>query len=361
MKLKQLTTLFIASLTGIRKSQRKTLATLIYGLMHSRRLGLAAIARYIPGPVAKRHHIKRVDRFLGNERINIPVAAAPLLSWLAVSRKILLITLDWTDLNDSKHMALVCGVIIKKRAIPVLWTVIKKEDLVGSQNQVEENLLETLKQMMPLETKCVIIADRGFARVSLFRKLEKLGFSYVIRVKSNVWIKSDTYENILAEHKAKRGIIDFGKSLYQKHEQYRVRTIYCFSPGQKEPWFLVTDLTWRPEKICRTYGYRMRVEEFFRDLKNDKTGFGLRGLKLKDAGRYERLFLVLAYAYYFLVLIGILAEQQQLHRQLVSSSIKRRVLGLWQVGYYALQLGFISWQQVEVHIPSTNSVFQNWG
>lgn len=60
-------------------------------------------------------------------------------------------------------------------------------------------------------------------------------------------------------------------------------------------------------------------------------------MRLSSVGRYERLLLVMAYAYFFLLLAGAHGEKKGYHRKLVASSTtKRRVLGLWQVGYYLL-------------------------
>jgi len=49
-----------------RKSRRTTLTALVFGLLMGRRLGLAAIARRMAGPVSVRHKIKRIGRFAGN-------------------------------------------------------------------------------------------------------------------------------------------------------------------------------------------------------------------------------------------------------------------------------------------------------
>ncbi|GFN23736.1 hypothetical protein [Thermanaeromonas sp. C210] len=47
MSFKRFVKNFVAWFSDLRKSQRKTLAALVYGLMKSRRVGVAAIARGI--------------------------------------------------------------------------------------------------------------------------------------------------------------------------------------------------------------------------------------------------------------------------------------------------------------------------
>ncbi|MGB9920680.1 MAG: IS4 family transposase [Moorellales bacterium] len=338
MSLKGLTEEFIAWFTQLRKSQRKTLAAAVFGLMKSRRIGIAAIARGIPGPVASKHRIKLVDRFLGNERVVIDNAVIPLINWLCATRKRLFVALDWTDLHDGVHQVLFASVIAGTRALPVLWRVVEKQNPQLSQNQEEERLLERLKRLIPLGTEVIVLADRGFGRVELFKRLEQLGLGYVIRVSGTVWVESGQFTGVLQRFPVRIGqLIDFGPVLYQKKERYPVRLIYQFDPGQEEPWFLVTNLDWNPRAVTCAYGRRMDIEEKFKDFKNPRTGLGLRGGRLSRAGRYERLLLIMVYAYFFLLLAGAYGESKGHHRQLVASSTtKRRVLGLWQVGYHVL-------------------------
>jgi hypothetical protein len=345
---------YIAWFNDLRKSQRKTLAALVYGLMRSRRVGVAAIARGIPGPVAQKHKIKLVDRFLGNNRIVIEKAVKPLITWLANSRKRLLIALDWTDLHDKKHQALFASVILDTRAIPILWRVVEKENPSYSQNQEEERLLEKLKNLIPEGVEVIILADRGFGRVELFKKLELLGFRYIIRVAGTAWINSEQFTGSLQRFTVRPNqLIDFGQVFYHKKEKYPVRLIYQFVSGQEEPWFLVTNLDWEAKRIPQGYGRRMDIEEKFKDFKNLRTGLGLRGVILSSACRYERLLLVIVYAYFHLLLAGAYGEEKGYHRKLVASSTtKRRVLGLWQVGYYTLKALRPSCRRLLCFLPS---------
>lgn len=252
------------------------MAAAVFGLMNSRRAGVAAIARGIPGPVAKKHKIKLVDRFLGNHQIIIDKAVVPLISWLAATRQRLFLALDWTDLHDARHQVLFASVTIGTRALPILWRVVEKKNPQLSQNREEERLLEKLKQLIPLGIEVVILADRGFGRVELLKKLELLRFRYVIRVSGTAWIESSRFSGALRSFPVRIGqLIDFGQVLYHKKDRYPVRLVYQFDVGQEEPWFLVTNLDWQPKSITRSYGRRMDIEEGFKDFKNLRTGLGL--------------------------------------------------------------------------------------
>ncbi len=65
----------------LRLSQRKTLAALVWALMRKPLLGIATIGRSLAtAKTAKaKHAIKRVDRFVGNARIDLEVACGDLI------------------------------------------------------------------------------------------------------------------------------------------------------------------------------------------------------------------------------------------------------------------------------------------
>jgi len=341
MSLNRFVELFITWLAGIHKTQVKTLAVLVFGLLRSPRLGVASLGRALPGPTAEKHRIKRVDRFLGNRRLQVGKCTRPLVQAIAGTRKRLFIAIDWTDLHDGAHQALVAGVVTRGRALPIWWQVTAKEQLTANQNRFEERFVARLRQLLPPHCEVIILADRGFARVSFLQKLEALGFKYVIRVQRNVWVEGENYIGVLGKLKVVPGTQrDMGLVCYQKQIRWPVRLVVRFKSGQSEPWWLVTNVTEaRAERIADWYARRMEIEEFFRDIKNERAGFRLRGLVLRSTMRYNRLFLLIAYAYYLLTVVGDWAEKRQLHRRLMANTERKRVLGLWRVGYYI----FRSW------------------
>ena len=99
------------------------------------------------GEAKPKHYIKKVDRFLGNDLLNIHEMARILIALitekLPFGKKILL-SLDWTDLHDDKHKSLVLAVTISGRAIPILWKTVNKNDLKGNENRIEKELLNDL-------------------------------------------------------------------------------------------------------------------------------------------------------------------------------------------------------------------------
>jgi len=64
----------------------------------------------------------------------------------------------------------------------------------------------------------VILADRGFARTELFRTLQQLGLSYVIRLTPKVMFRSQKWEGELDLLPIRAGVHkDLGFGLYRKN------------------------------------------------------------------------------------------------------------------------------------------------
>ncbi len=82
--------------------------------------------------------------------------------------------------------------------------------------------------------------------------------------------------------------------------------VYC-NGGHSDPWNLVmspglTRADWPAARIVAAYGRRFTTEECFKDEKNDPDeGFPLDCVRLSTPERWDRLLLVFAWAYYWLI------------------------------------------------------------
>lgn len=339
MTLEAFTFFLVSQMTKIRKSQVKTLAALVFGLFGSDNISTAAIGRKMKGLVDDKHKIKRVDRFMGNKRIDILAMAGALFNMLIArlpEKSRLLVALDWTDMHDDKHQTLVLAVISSGRAIPVLWRTAAKDKLKDNQTRIEMELLTDFRTIVPIGTKIVILADRGFGKIDLFEHLKSLNFGYVIRLKRNAYIYNKFYSGSLEQLVIQAGTWrDFGTTLFTAKKRYPLRLITFYDHGQKEPWLLTTNL--KPEDLSAEdaviyYSRRMEIEECFRDIKNERNGLCLRGANYKSPERYDHVFLVIACGYLFMVLAGQWGEERGYHRGMMANTVKHRTLGLWRVG-----------------------------
>jgi hypothetical protein len=66
----------------------------------------------------------------------------------------------------------------------------------------------------------------------------------------------------------------------------------------------MTDLDWSARTLVELYSQRMTIEQVFRDQKNRRNGWALRNIQVTKAERFDRLLLILVFAYVLLVGLG---------------------------------------------------------
>ena len=134
---------------------------LVEGIIRGGRLSPATIGRVLRGPALPKHGIKRVDRLLGNPKMEVDrphffrAIAHRLLG--GCTRPVILV--DWTQ-AAGQHVALVAAVPIGGRALPICIEVHPLKKLGNA--AVERRFLRTLKTIVPTECRSVIVSDAGF-------------------------------------------------------------------------------------------------------------------------------------------------------------------------------------------------------
>ena len=331
------------------KRLSKTFGDLLVGLLKASRTGIANIGREIEGPALAKHKIKCVDRFLGNERVKVSAFLTHLVAFVVskLPQPLMYISIDWTDSNDGRFQRLMASVNCHGRSLPVYWITVSKDLLAGAMTETEQQLLRTLRQLIPSHIEVVILADRGFAKVELLRLMDKIHLGYVFRCKSNFFVQGARFRGPLFCLPTPKGTRhDFGRVLFTRQHQYPLRVVAFRGPTQQETWFLVTNLRGEVAAIASQYAHRMEIEETFKDIKNVRRGWQLRGLELSTAGRQDRMMLLLAVAYTWMTLAGMWAEDKGIARTYVASSTHRRVIALWRAGLMALRKGEVVTLQV---------------
>ncbi len=353
---------FVAQIPAVRKSQLKTLAALVLAFLKAANGSIAAIGRAIESLAKPKHSIKRVDRFLGNPRLHLSAFAEGLVRmiWAQLANERLLLALDWTELHDGCHQTLVLASIAGGRAVPVLWRTVPKHTDETTRTQVELSMLEEFAKLKPPSCRAIIVADRGFEKIKLFKKARRLGLNFIVRLKHKAFVFCHHYNGSLADLPV-AGLRDWGRVLYTACHQYPIRLVTLYEAGQKESWLLATN-THDARLVAVYYARHMEIEECFRDLKSERNGLCLRGVNLHSPERYDRLSLVIAlviaFAYFFMVLAGQLGKEQGLQRGLMANTERRRTLGLWRVGRWILNNGHRFPLRTEILVAMVRSVIQ---
>jgi len=321
----------------IRLSQLKTLYDSAKSLIKCGTIGIASIGRNIESDAMEKHRIKRVDRFIGNDRINRLAISAGLVELFCKDRKRVYVCVDWTDGEDKVHTILEATIPINSRGILIHTRAHRKDQLEGNQNRLEEEFLDELRKIFREDIKVIILADRGFGRVSFFRKLEELKFEYIVRVTMNNWIHSHSYVGLIEDVKIKSELRkDFGQVIFTKEHKWSCRLVGLYEPGQEEPWFLATNTNYRFRSVVNAYARRFEIEETNKDIKNERNGLKLRGAKFSTAARLERMLSLVSIAYALMVVAGEYGERRSIHKRLMANTSRERTLALWRVGQYVL-------------------------
>lgn len=309
MKREQVIVAVLSFCSSLRLSQSKTLSELVCAATELPRASLAELGRQLARPynAAVKHCIKRVDRFIGNSRVEPIQAMEGLIQWLARPRQRLLVSLDWVEIRD--FQCLVLAARIRGRAIPLLWAIYRHQELYRSQNSLEYGLLQAFRPWVPDTTAVTILADRGFGRAEMARECQKLHFQYIIRIRPDVFIRSRAFTGRLSELPIAPGHSRLLRDVwYRKTQPVQQHVAVIWAQGQDEPWYLMTNQSHLKAKVLsKIFARRMTIEQYFRDTKSKRNGFALRLIQIKDSQRLSRFLLILALAYLLLVTVGLYA------------------------------------------------------
>ena len=311
MRLKRIEKFTKAVTKGLLPTQQATLSQVVTGLMTCRCLILAEIARCFQTDVAFPHNLKRVFRFVSNERLSSQASKELVASRLIRQlhhrlkikpRQYLEVIIDWTSVWP--YQVLAALIPLEGRAVPVLQWAVEQWGFPGSQNAYEEQFIGSLRRSIPKTWKVIIVADRGFQRADFSQCLKREGFSFVIRVKGDAWVKCQGYAGQLRDYPLSVGqCFKLSPCTYHKTKRYPMKLVLNCAQidGKVSSWLLVTDLGMTASQIVTLYRRRFWCEESFRDQKQE---FQLEQVRVQRAGRLENLLLALAIAMLILAVLG---------------------------------------------------------
>lgn len=330
---------FTSSVTkGLLPTQQATISQVVCGLMVCRCLILAEIARCFQTNVAFTHNLKRVSRFVSNDRINEQaskeIVARRMIRQLHHRLQLtpsqpLEIIIDWTSVHPFQVLSAL--VPVDGRAVPVLQWAIEKSSLKAYQNTYEMLFIASLRRCVPKKCKVLICADRGFQRADFLDYLKQQGFSFVIRLKGDAWVESGRYQGKLRDYPLSVGqCFKLSHVTYHKTKRYQMKVVLNCAriKGKACSWLLATDLGLSARQIVKIYQRRFWCEESFRDLKQE---FELEAVRVRKAARLENLLLALAIVLMMLAVIGMRGNKLDYADKFSVRKKKQRVLSWVQV------------------------------
>ncbi|MFQ5938358.1 MAG: IS4 family transposase [Acidiferrobacterales bacterium] len=329
------------------------LLRVVDALLSGGKLALTHLGRNRPGDAFIKHHIKAVDRLLGNRHLHgerLGVYAAMARTLLAHSERPLIVV-DWADCELER------GLLILKAAVPLggrAITIYEEVHRLSRYNspKTHRRFLRHLKEVLPDHVCPIIVTDAGF-RGPWFREVESYGWDWIGRIRNSIkYFKPETgrwCDTRSLYREATPRVRHIGWRCLSKRHRYWCRLYlvraYYRGPGRprkrksygtndglyrklhRAPWLLATSLSHASgngKTIMRAYARRMEIEETFRDLKNHRWGFALRYARTTSTERLEVLLLVAVLATLLLWLMGLAATGRQWTRHFQPNTERRR-------------------------------------
>ena len=276
-----------------------------------------------------KHKIKTADRLIGNKQLH----SERLIIYQMLAHRLLaeidkpVILVDWSPLcgNQEKQLLRAAFCLNGKRSI-ALYEEVHPRELLGNP-KIQNQFLQTLKaNILPQGIIPIIIADSGF-RVPFFKKVQRLGWHFLGRIRNRdfialtsneehffsakelyaqateipeslgniLWVRSQQFSSrLFLYHKPKKGRID--KDL--NGNRRRAKSSRKQADREAEPWLLVASqsLDISAKQAVDYYTTRMQIEIGFRDTKSPYYGLGLTNLSRIKPYRYENLLIIVALA-----------------------------------------------------------------
>ncbi len=310
--------------------------------MHSAALSVAAIGKgyaQVCGSGAK-HAVKQIDRFLSNKGVDVSAFFEAWVPHMLASREEAVVALDWTEFDKDDQSTLAAHLVTRHgRATALMWVTVKKSEMKGRRNGIEDQLLADLHAIVGDKVNIVVLADRGFGDAGLYCLHAELGFDHIIRFKGNIAVTNAKGETRPArEWLSPSGRATIMRDVAVTADQIPVSAVVCvWAKGMKEPWFLacgagVAKRT--AQQAVKLYGRRFTIEESFRDAKDMRFGMGLSSTRISQPARRDRMLLLSAITVSLLTLLGAAGENVGHDRMLKANTSKKRTHSLFNQGVY---------------------------
>ncbi len=270
-------------------------------------LSQAAVARCLPLENGPRGRQLRLFRFLTNPRLVpetlIPLHVALVCGLQSVQERLIMV-LDQTTIRNVPTLLL--GLVFEGRVLPVAFSCFTYKTIQKSQNILEHALILAVMSCFPVESRPLLIMDRGYGRAALMRQLIMEGIPFLVRAKSKVLVYYRGQAKLLSRFAVKTGKIQCYSVLYHSKLKIPLRLIIFQGKGYQDTWYLLIpqDIPLSPREVVDLYAKRMSIEQGFRDW---KTHLGVRGLVFyceDPAPRLTRLLLAFSLSYLLCLVLG---------------------------------------------------------
>lgn len=320
--------LYPKAVSGHQAQGINVLAMFINGIVASKSTHTREVAKKTPTGAKVNSREIQLSRWYKNPAITYDLYMLPYVEQILsrLSEQTLTIIIDGSEVGRG-CMALMLTVVYQRRAIPLLWTVVK-----GSKGHLPTathlDLLRRLQDLLPEGSDVVLLGDGEFDSVELQTFVNQQAWHYVCRTAKNSQVCEMSVWQALDDVALWPGCcLSLPEVQFTQRSYGPVLVILWWRKDEKEPLYLVTNFD-LIEEACRFYRKRMRIETFFSDQKS--RGFHLHKSHISDPDRLSRLMIAACLAYIWTIALGVLTIKRDLVRVIHRSH--RCDLSLFQLG-----------------------------
>jgi hypothetical protein len=307
---------------------------IIVGILQSQSSNLSQIANYLPMATKAESRVTLIRRWLMNPQVKVwqfykEVLEHVLSGWSSVEAYLIL---DGVMVFGDRWQIFRVSLRHGCRAIPIAWTIVEGNGLVKVAKL--KSMLEKAQRFLKRYVKRVtLLADAGFRDCDWAQLCQDLGWNYAIRIACNTYITlpdgtSDRLDNLVPVNRNRY----FQIVLLTRETKLQTNVSVTWTTDEKGKPDMVPIIT--DQIACRArlreYGFRMSIEQSFRDDKSG--GFDLEHTRLQHAQRIDHLLLAIAIATLWCHELGEFVLRQGETARCWIDPTHERTLSLFQLG-----------------------------
>ncbi len=331
-----LLTLFPDYQTKRQQKPIKTLSMMITGIMLGPHIQLFAIAMCVPLHIQLLSIVRRFERFVTDDRINVETFFKPFVVAMSqcLGNETAYLLIDCTQVGR-KCRTLLIGLYYHGTVLPLVWKTLK-----GKKGHVKGNfqreLLEKIYPQFRYHKQVIILGDAEFSNQPVITWCQSVNWDFVFRFQNNYYVYlNDEDTGLTAKELGKTANIVAGqvkqweKVMFTAAHRIKNLTVTIhWDKDAEEELYLISTL---PADFCPHIAYEKRyaIETLFGN--NKSRGFQLARTHMTTPEHIDRLILAIAIATCITMGVGthiiVTGQSQQIDRT------DRRDLSLFQIGW----------------------------
>jgi hypothetical protein len=281
---------------------------------------------------------RRLQRFLSNEKVDWKRGSVCLAQWVLPAvlprpgrqpEKPVVLLVDETALNAYLKVMTV-ALAYRGRALPLAWWCYPQDQYPLAPVELIDTLLGQVARGLPPGVQVLVEADRGLGcSPDLMAAIVRRNWYFLFRVPGTVRLDlGGGREVAFREMVPKPGRCCWNQAVqaFKKAGWVSGRALGYWKVGREEPWLLLTN--W-PGATTAEYALRVWEEQAFRDLKSN--GFNWQRSRVRQPEHANRLWLIMALAYAWVVSLGTAVLEHAPWWRQVARGTKKRI-SVFQLG-----------------------------